>query len=155
GTYAMQSSIKTSWTLTGFEAGTNVPSTTWALRTVTYDAQGNVSISTKQCGGTTIDLCTTGGSEAYTQFIPAPIYDNNKIAPSTVSFTLPKPLQGSTYTEPQSATLIGISLNDPLGAWPASSDNVGAGANQTNGATWVDVEGDGSDGITSYAVPPG
>jgi hypothetical protein len=58
--------------------------------------------------------------------------------------------------EPQTAALLGISLTDPFGAWPASRANVsGGGGTQTNGAAWVDADGDGKSGVMNYDVPPG
>jgi len=74
---------------------------------------------------------------------------------NTLTISLPSALPGKAYVEPQTAVLLGISLTDPLGAWPAAAANVGAGANQTNGAVWVDSDGDGFMGVTNYVVPPG
>jgi hypothetical protein len=50
--------------------------------------------------------------------------------------------------------LEGISLTNPLGAWPASASAIG-GTSPTNGAQWVDVDGDTFDGLTLVVVPPG
>ena len=159
GTFASQFSFTTSWSgLPSFENGTNVPSTQWALRTQTYDSSGNLVIKTSQCGGTTFDLCETStliGLEAYAQFIPGPVYGTQYMPVMTQSFPFTNALAGQAYTEGQSAILLGISLTDPLGAWPAANTNIGSGANQTNGAIWVDNDNDTFDGVTSYAVPPG
>jgi hypothetical protein len=159
GTFASQVSFTTSWTgIPSFEDGTNVPSMQWALRKQTYDSSGNLVIETTQCGGTTFDLCETSaliGIAAFAQYLPGPIYDLSSMPVTTVSFPLTNALAGQAYTEPQSASLLGISLTDPLGAWPAANTDVGPGANQTNGAIWVDSDNDTFDGVTSYGVPPG
>jgi hypothetical protein len=159
GTFAVRESLTTSWSgINLFEDGTNVASTTWALRTQTYDASGNLVIKTEACGGTTFDLCGENdpiGDEAYAQFLPTTIYGTASMPVGSLTMTLTNARAGQAYTEPQTATLLGISLSDPLGAWPAANTNVGPGANQTNGAIWVDNDGDGLMGVTSYAVPPG
>ena len=161
GTFASQVSLTSTWSgITFFENGTNVPSTQWALRTQTYDSSGNLVIQTTQCGGTTIDLCgqsipTITPNEAYAQYIPGPVYGTTYMPTTSLSIVLTNTLPGQAYTEPQSAFLLGISLTDPLGAWPAAAANIGAGANQTNGAIWVDNDNDKFEGVTSYAVPPG
>jgi hypothetical protein len=159
GTFASQVSLKTSWSgLPTFEDGTNVPSTQWAIRTQTYDSTGHLVIQTTQCGGTTLDLCETSpliGLEAYAEFLPGTIFGTASMPVGSLSITLTNPLPGQAYTEPQNATLLGISLTDPLGPWPAASANIGAGANQTNGALWVDNDNDHFNGVTTYSVPPG
>jgi hypothetical protein len=159
GTFAVQISLTTSWSnINLFEDGTNVASTTWALRTQTYDSSGNLVIETTPCGGTTFDLCGENdpiGDEAYAQYLPGPIYGTASMPVGNLSISVPKALPGQGYTEPQTATLLGISLTDPLGTWPAANTNIGAGTNQTNGAIWVDNDSDGFEGVTSYAVPPG
>jgi hypothetical protein len=163
GTFALQSTLKTSWPVVVvfginiFEAGTNVSTNSWALRSQTYNSSGQLVIKTTQCGGTTADLCgvTSPIDDAYAAYFPSTIYGLGSMPVGTLSITLTNPLPGQAYTEPQSATLLGISLKDPLGAWPAAAANVGAGANQTNGAIWVDSDNDGFAGVTSYSVPPG
>ena len=165
GTFASQFSYTTSWTgIPTFEDGTNVPSKTWALRTQTYDSSGNLTIETSQCGGTTFDLCETSGLigvGAIAEFLPGPIYGTSSMPVSTLTIPLVNALAGQPYTEPPSASLLGISLTDPLGAWPASDANVGpgvgadGGSTQTNGAIWLDNDDDKFNGVTSYSVPPG
>jgi len=159
GTFASQITVATSWSnVPFFEDGTNVTTKEWAIRTQTYDSTGHLTIKTEPCGGTSADLCGQNailGNEAYGQYLPSTIYGLASMPVSTLSITLTKPLQGQPYTEPQSATLLGISLTDPLGAWPAAAANIGAGANQTNGAIWIDADGDSFNGVTTYVVPPG
>ncbi len=165
GSFASQISMTTSWpAISGiFAAGTNVPTTQWALRQQTYDSTGQLVIKTTQCGGTTADLCgtlpTLGIDKAYTEFLPATIYGKMGMPVQSLTLSLPISLPNQPYTEPKSAVLLGISLTDPLGTWPASRTNVGAGATgtggQTNGAVWLDNDGDTFNGVTSYSVPPG
>jgi YD repeat-containing protein len=159
GTFASQYTLATSWSgVDLFEDGTNVTSESWSIRTQTYDSSGNLTIKTTLCGGTTIDLCGENdpiGDEAYAQYLPTTIYTLSSMPVGSLTITLTNPLPGQAYQEPQTATLLGISLTDPLGAWPAAAANVGAGTNQTNGAVWVDNDNDGFLGVTSYTVPPG
>ncbi len=159
GTFATQISFTTSWTnLPTFEDGTNVASKQWALRTQTYDSTGHLVIETTQCGGTTFDICETSplvGIAAFAEFLPSTIYGTASMPVGSLSMTYTNPLPGQAYTEPQSAMLLGISLTDPLGAWPAAAANIGAGSSQTNGAIWVDNDNDKFNGVTTYSVPPG
>jgi hypothetical protein len=161
GTFAVQDTFATSWSgIMYFENGTNVQSKAWALRTQTYDSTGKLTIQTTTCGGTTFDLCGSNfplgvGSEAYGQFFPTTIYGTPSMPVGNTIITLTNTAPGQAYQEPSAASLLGISLTNPLGAWPAAAANVGAGANQTNGAVWVDNDGDSFMGVTSYAVPPG
>jgi YD repeat-containing protein len=161
GTFALEMNLTTTWSgITFFENGTNVPSTSWAIRRQTYDATGNLTIQTTQCGGTSLDLCGQGNpvivpDEAYGQFLPAPIFGLPTMPVQSLTITLANALPSQAYTEPQTAVVFGVSLTDPLGAWPAANANIGAGPNQTNGAIWVDHDNDTHPGVTSYAVPPG
>jgi hypothetical protein len=70
-------------------------------------------------------------------------------------FALPNAAPGQPYNEPQVAALLGISLTNPTGAWPATRLNVGVGGQQTNGAVWTDPDGDAITGVTFYTVPSG
>jgi hypothetical protein len=76
--------------------------------------------------------------------------------PDPPGFTITNALPGQPYVEPQTAALLGISLTDPFGAWPASRQNVlGGTGTRTNGAAWVDSDSDGISGVMTYDVPPG
>jgi hypothetical protein len=68
--------------------------------------------------------------------------------------TSPIPGVANAFVTADAATLLGISLTNRLGAWPASRYDVG-GANPTNGAAWQDHDLDTKDGVTTLAVPPG
>ena len=70
--------------------------------------------------------------------------------------SLPVALPGEPFETPPTAMLLGISLDDPLGDWPLSRQNVEGGLlPQTNGARWADHDSDGAGALTLYAVPPG
>jgi EGF-like domain len=167
GTFASQISMTISWPEIDlgntplFSAATNVPTKQWAIRQQTYDSTGQLVITTTSCGGTTADLCgiTAPLNKAYTEFLPSGIYGGANMPVQTLTIPLPNAVAGQPYTEPQSAALLGISLTDPLGAWPASNANVGVGATgtggQTNGAVWVDNDNDKFAGVTAYSVPVG
>lgn len=118
-------------------------------------------INTTPCGGTTPDLCGQGNpltpvpNEAYAQFLSTHIFGTPSMPIGNLEISLPNALAGQAYTEPQTAVLFGITLTDPLGAWPAAIANIGAGGSQTNGSAWADNDNDGHNGVTSYGVPPG
>jgi len=161
GTFASQFTIASSWSgVTDVEDATNAPSYSWSLRTQTYDSSGNLVVKTTPCGVTAPDVCGNGfpditTNEAYAQYLPTSDYGLSTMPVVTVpTISLPNALPGQAYTEPQTALLLGISLTDPLGAWPAADSNVG-GSSPTNGAAWVDSDGDGQLGVTTYSVPPG
>ncbi|HEX7476759.1 MAG TPA: hypothetical protein VF331_03060 [Polyangiales bacterium] len=162
GTYAIQIAATMTWSgISNIEdAGSVKPVLySWALRHQTFDSAGKLHVVTVPCGGTGLDLCGTGNAfiaaEAYTQFLPVQIWGTTGMPTEIVDMTLTKPLPGSAFVSPQSAVLLGISLTDPLGAWPTARTQVGAGTTQVNGAVWLDSDADGKPGVTGYAVPPG
>lgn len=133
----------------------------WALRQHTYDAAGKLHVVTTPCGGTTSDLCGTANipgfitPEAYTQFLPVQIWGTTGMPTETVDMQLPNALPGAAFVSAQSAALLGISLTNPLGAWPSARAAVGVSAMQVNGAVWIDHDADSKSGVTTYAIPPG
>jgi hypothetical protein len=168
GTYAIRVTTTGSWTgIANIEDGTNVVGTSWSIRLQSYDASGKLAVSTKPCGVTVPDLCGTldvpggvSGPEAYGDFESTSIWGTANMPVWTFKdppgFTIATPLPGQDYVEPMTAALLGISLSDPFGQWPASRANVlGGSGTRTNGAAWVDVDGDGKPGITDNIVPPG
>ena len=73
-----------------------------------------------------------------------------------VSMSLPNALPGQPFVTPQTANVLGIHLDNPLGTWPSSRNNVGTvGSPGTNGAYWVNHDNDSNAAVTIYAVPPG
>jgi len=127
-----------------------------------YDASGNLKLSMSICGQTTPDICANAqppllsSPEAYGQYVPVESWDRASETPATAELSLPAPLPGSAIDTPALAQLLGISLSDPLGAWPASYKDVqGTNAfdgSATNGAQWVDADGDGKSGATQRVV---
>jgi hypothetical protein len=166
GTFAIQVTTTESWTGIGnIENASQVVSHAWSIRVQSYDASGKLVVSTEPCGGTAPDLCGTGvqgflAPEAYAQFSSNSIWGGANMPIWTFKdppgFTIANALPGQPYVEPQTAALLGISLTDPFGAWPASRQNVlGGTGTRTNGAAWIDADSDGKSAVTNYIVPPG
>jgi hypothetical protein len=162
GTYAIRIAATMTWAgIPNIEdAGAIKPVLySWALRQHTYDSAGKLHVVTTPCGGTTTDLCGTGnlfiGAEAYTQFLPVGIWGTGSMPTEALDMTLPNALPGTAFVSASSAAILGISLTNPLGAWPTARAQVGAGGSQVNGAVWLDHDADGKPGVTTYAVPPG
>jgi hypothetical protein len=168
GRFAIRVAETVKWSgITGIEDSNDATHTTpivlysWAIRDQTYDAQGNLHVVTTPCGGTSADLCGTGNAflgispEAYAQFLPIQIWGTSGMPTETVNMSLPLAISGTTFKTNPSATLLGISLTDPMGTWPGTRAGVGAGAMQVNGAVWTDDDSDTKPGVTTYAVPPG
>jgi hypothetical protein len=165
GTFAIRISSELSWTgIENVENASGVVIHSWALRTHTYDADGSLTVVTTPCGGTTPDICNTLTSAAHAQYLPNSIWGTAAMPTETLEMTIPRAYTGEDFFTERRATLLGLSLTDPLGAFPASRCNIGgwtrpagACANSpiTNGATFVDHDADTQRGVTSYAVPPG
>jgi hypothetical protein len=172
GTFALHIAAEVSWSGDQYVEAATDTYESWAILNQTYAADGTLSIETTSCGQITIDVC--GGEnflvrdEAYAQFFPIEIFDEpssmpnmycenpNAPPPCGMSLSLPNALPGQAYLTPLTASLLGISLTDPFGDWPASRENVQGGSETvTNGAQWVDHDNDGALGVTSYVVPPG
>jgi hypothetical protein len=153
----------------------------WTLRTHTYDNAGTLHVSKAlQCGATVQTACGVGvvndfgediPPESYSQFVTNQVWGTGSmlsnefvagdgLSPSGVTMSLPNVVPGSPFLAPQTVALLGISLSNPFGAWPAARANVtGGGGSVTNGATWANhdasADPDGAPGVTSYVVPPG
>jgi hypothetical protein len=161
GTFAVRIATTLSWSnITNIENASGVVTYGWGIRRQSYDSSGNFSVTTTTCGGTTPDICGNGasgiiGPEAYAQFVTNQAWASSQMQSTTLpSMTLARPYAGQAYNEPQSAQLLGISLTNPLGTWPASRQNVQGGTGtRTNGAAWKDDDNDGIAGVTSFAVP--
>ncbi len=162
GVFAIRIATDLSWSgIQNVEDGSGT-TYSWAKRVQTYAADGTLTVVTTACGGTATDVCGTGNAvidpEAYGQFTPIHIYDLPSMPEETVVMSLPLALSAEPFQTELSASLLGISLTDPLDVdgWPASRANVaGGGGSQTNGAVWVDHDADGVLGVTNYGVPPG
>jgi hypothetical protein len=167
GTFVVQVTTTESWTGIQFiQNASMVTSKAWSIRTQTYDASGMLTVTTDPCGGTSPDLCGTGttattpdlAAEAYAAFAPNSIWGTASMPHwSTPAFSITNALPGQAYVEPMTAALLGITLTDPFGAWPASRQNVlGGTGTRTNGAAWDNADGDTDTmGVTLYDVPPG
>ena len=164
GTFAVRSELKLAWSnIDGIVDGSG-STYSWSIARHNYDAEGNLTAEMIQCGDTNLDICGTGvrivgiPSEAYAQFVPIAAYDKGAASSAEFAFKLESPLPGSDYKTPNFGSLMGISLTDPLGTWPASRKDVQGGndfdGSATNGARWIDTDGDTFFGLTTYAVGP-
>ena len=99
------------------------------------------------------------GPEAYSEFYPTHIWDLPSMPKFSVQLDLPKALPGQPFKSPNYALLHGVTLTDPLGAWPATrADIAGSSAfdgSAVNGAAGVDHDADKQGAITDVSVPPG
>ena len=163
GTFALRIQTPVTWPTVneaGFdvvESGSDVIES-WALRRQQYGANGMLRTETIGCGGTTADLCGLApffGNEAYAQYTPNHVWGTPSMPVEVSTFSLPNAWPGQPFVTPDTAALLGISLTNPLGPWPASRANVGVGPMQTNGAVWRDDDGDTLSAVTTLAVPPG
>jgi hypothetical protein len=140
----------------------------WALRHQAVDNDGVMTVKTVACGGTAPDACDLAFGYTHAQYQPNHIWGKAKInaGSTSVSKSLAGVVPGGSYVEPNSVQQLGISLADPLGAWPPCRACVGVEAGQTctcgttthtvtNKATWVDVDDDGQLGVTNLHVPRG
>ncbi|HKU42894.1 MAG TPA: hypothetical protein VJR89_32265, partial [Polyangiales bacterium] len=160
GTFAGRSVAQLRWSgEAGIEDG-SATSYGWAIQRQEYQADGTVETEIINCGESKVDLCGTAlGNEAYAQYISTDYYNATAVSPTTSSYKVTKALPNEPFQTEPFATLIGITLTDPLGAWPASRRNVQGGSDfggtATNGARWLDVDNDSLIGVTTYAVGPG
>jgi hypothetical protein len=165
GTFALRYAPSIAWSgIEGIEDGSG-QGYSWAVLRQTYDAQGELSFEQITCGETVLDLCGAGvriagiPAEAYSQYVPVAVWGKPGSPSTTVKLSLPAPVPGSAFKTPRYARLNGISLADPLGAWPESREDIeGSDAfagSATNGARWVDSDQDSAYGQTTYAVGPG
>jgi len=136
----------------------------WGIVHHQYDVQGNLGLTLSACGQTTPDICTAAQppllptAEAYAQYVPVGLWDK-PITPAALRMSLPGAVPGAPFASPAMAQLFGVTLADPLGAWPGTRKDVEGGTDfdgsAVNGAQWVDVDGDGQLGLTTMVVPPG
>lgn len=169
GTFAIRVATRLSWSGLSYIEDSNDASHTapvvgysWALRTHSYASDGTLTAVTIGCGGVTPDVCGTGlpfnlaPPEAYAQYQPTTIWGLPSMPTSTEVTTMLTPLPGLAFQTSMAASLLGIELADPFGAWPGTRADVGSGGpGSVNGAMWVDHDGDGASAVTSFVVPPG
>jgi len=163
GTFAVRTELKVHWSnLDGLADGSG-STYSWSLERHNYDAEGNLEAEIIPCGETNLDVCGSGvrlvgiPQEAYSQFVPVNVWDSVNTS-TQLKLKLESPLPGGEFKTPQFATLMGISLDDPLGAWPAKRQDVQGGSDfdgsAVNGARWIDTDNDSYSGLTTYAVGP-
>lgn len=177
GVWAMKTTTKVHWTgIDGIKDGdgsnpaspnynASATSLGWTIRSQSYDANGNLTVSSIQCGGTSPTLCGDGMSgvkaEAYSQFNTSQMY-GSLAAPgvrtddaSPYAILVPRP--NGAFNEPEFATLSGVHLPNALtSTFPTSRSQIGASsASAINGVYWVDDDHDGKLGVTSFVVPNG
>ena len=165
GTFALRSQVELAWDEMGelLEAG-NDAVYGYAIEHFSYDADGDLVIEHVPCGDGALDLCGLGSAptiapEAYAPYIPEAVWDLQSIPRVKAHVDTAQLVPGASFTTEQTAHVHGISLRDPMGAWPASRRDVsgspGFDGSVTNGARWLDQDNDGFVGLTSYLVPPG
>jgi hypothetical protein len=175
GTYGLVVTSNVTWTspnpaIEASPAG-GVPIYSWTLRYNTVAADGTMTSTTIPCGGTSPTLCDTAFSFAHAQYQPDATWGQKKVNDGFPPFKMslagvvPGAASGA-YSEPQTASLQGISLDDPAAAWPACAACVGVDVGGTctcndgthtvtNKATWVDADSDTHLGFTTETVPRG
>ena len=142
----------------------------WTKRAQTYDTAGDLVVTETPCGDTKPELCGAPtafafispeydfSNESYAQYIPNQVWGTAG-QHTIASMSLPNAIPGAALVTPPSAEILGIHLTDPLGQWPSMRSRVAASAGQvtntnTNGAYWLNEDGDTKLGVTSLAVPP-
>jgi hypothetical protein len=164
GTFAVRYDTAVMWkSINGIEDGSS-SGQSWSIVRQNYDANGDVQLEQISCGETNIELCGTGvriagiSAEAYSQYAPIAAWGKPGAPASLAEFKLPAPLPGGAYKTGRYALLNGISLDDPLGPWPAKRQDVQGGSDfdgsATNGARWIDGDQDSLYGLTTIAVGP-
>ncbi len=165
GTFAVRTQMQLRWADVegGIEDG-NDAYYTYFLTRHTYDDEGKLEVELQMCGLTSFDLCGLGqqpffGAEAYSDFYPIHIWDLPSMPRYEVELSLPRALPGEPFVSPNFAVMYGVTLADPLGAWPSTRADVSGSSafdgSAVNGAAWVDHDADNQVAITDVIVPPG
>jgi hypothetical protein len=119
----------------------------WSLRRQTQTGN-NISAQSQACGDTAPDLCSPFLGLAVTQKIPDSTYEVSTMPRTASTLTLSKaPVAGDPYVGDTEANLIGLSLANPTGAWPASYTDPAI--------TWRDDDSDGHPGVTALIPTTG
>lgn len=159
GTFAGRSTFDQSWSnIVGFEDG-KVTTYNWLIQRNQVAADGSIDAEVILCGESPVDLCGNAlGNEAYAQWLARNYYDAGASS-AKFSYRIDKAaVPGASYETPAFALLAGISLSDPLGAWPTDRKQIQGGpdfsGSAVNGARWVDMDNDSFEGVTTYNVGP-
>jgi hypothetical protein len=132
--------------LTVIEGGSDTVSS-WGLQTQTQSGS-NVSIQTQACGDTSPDLCSQLLTQAFTQTVPFSVFELSSMPRSSTTVSFSKaPVAGDPFVAPVGASLLGLSLTDPMGPWPTSYTDPSI--------TWLDPDADGHLGMTSFIPTTG
>ena len=153
GFWAMRQDVHTTWPdmsasgATAIEAGM-VKATVWELHRYDYDGSV-ITVQKKGCGSDVFpETRTPIWGEIYSFTIPQDVFDSlDLVDANDVDFVDADP--GDSFVTGSEAALVGIRLDDPLGAWPSNRSEVG-GSGAVNGARWVDDDSDGVPGLTLW-----
>ncbi|MDH5672365.1 MAG: hypothetical protein OEZ06_09460 [Myxococcales bacterium] len=136
----------------------------WGIRYHTYLEDGTLLSETVPCGEPTPDLCGSGlgairAAEAYAQYMANDLWQSASMPTVLQEIMIPGAIPGAAFMTPDSATVLGLHLDDPLGEWPLTRNDVGTLASPgVNGAYWLNPDSTmpfgGPEGITSFVVPP-
>jgi hypothetical protein len=149
GTWATKLTIPVNWVPQGLMSVILNPGsgsiTQWILQSRAQTGT-TVTDTAYVCG---IDLpdfqgTVVAGSETYGVRFPDSLFDSNYLSSFTISATLSAATTNAIYSEPATATLLGIDLSNPASApWPDALTAYGES---------VDSDEDGNPGVTAYAA---
>jgi hypothetical protein len=165
GTFGLRARQIQSWkNVDRFLEDGEVVTFTYALQHQTLEADGTLKIEMIDCGGSSVDLCSVPfppllGAEAYGQYVPNSVWGSPGMPRTSLQFKMAESQPGAPYKSGLFANISGIKLDDPLGEWPSDRYKVAGSPDSkgtpVNGATWLDPDGDGTLGLTTYAIGPG
>ena len=163
GNFAVRLKQNLAWSNIDFIEDGSATTYTWIIQRNRYDDKGELQMEVQDCGATTFDFCGTASvllpAESYSQYFPMEIWGTPSMPRFNVNISLPNAAPGSPFTVPTFAMFSGISLTDPMGAWPGSRKDVSGGpgfdGSAVNGAIWLDQDDDTAVGVTTIVVPPG
>ncbi len=152
GTQAVRVSMNVTWPgTTGTAAGSGVAQV-WTRSVFTIDAANKITATNSPCGSKVPDIVKNpiaGGGKTLVEF-PATVWTAASMPTFTVTGTQTGFAVGSTVSMNATPVLVGLTMANPSGPWPARVDIQG-----------VDHDGDGKLGITGvprdgggYTLPP-
>jgi hypothetical protein len=152
GTFAQLMEIDIEWdpvTAFGITVISGGTATTESWSIVRQEQNGNtVEAEQIACGGTSPDFCSPFLSQALSQFVPDAVWDRPTMPSDVFTVQLNGPADpGDPFVGSSVASILGVSLANPTGAWPATYNAAGI--------TWVDHDNDGRPGVTSIMAGPG
>jgi hypothetical protein len=152
GTQAVHVAMSVTWPgSVGTESGSGTVHV-WTRSKFTVDATNKITATNSPCGSQIPEIVKTpiaGGGKVLTEF-PGTIWNSTAMPSFMASGTQTSFEIGAKVTMTASPVIVGATMSDPNGAWPAVGAVVGA-----------DHDGDGKLGITSiprngggYTLPP-